>query len=111
MIANAGAGPRPIAQRSLTAENLATALRFCLTEGARMAAQARAQKMQGEDGVGCAVRSFYSHLPGPDIFCDAGTRRAAVWEYCHRGGTLKLSGVAAEILVDNAKIELASLKP
>jgi sterol 3beta-glucosyltransferase len=51
-----GAGPRPIAQKKLTAEELATAMTALATDQAmRLRAEELGRAIQGEDGVARAV--------------------------------------------------------
>lgn len=110
MIARAGAGPKPIPFKSLTAKNLTEAIQFCLTEEAERSAQSIAYNMSRENGVQTAVRSFYRHLPQPDLFCDIIPDQPAVWQYRRKNKTLKISGLAAEILMDHVKIDHKKLE-
>ncbi|KAI0378519.1 glycosyltransferase family 1 protein [Hypomontagnella monticulosa] len=104
MVASAGAGPRPIPQRLLTHENLADAIRFCLTDEALTAAKALSDKMRTECGVRNAADQFHAHLPVELLQCDIVKDRAAAWVYRKGKVQLKLSKVAAEILVENLRI-------
>jgi UDP:flavonoid glycosyltransferase YjiC (YdhE family) len=55
-VADLGAGPHPIPRRSLTAENLADALRQAVDDPLmRQTAQTLGQRIRAEDGVGNAV--------------------------------------------------------
>src|SRR5690349_11571181 len=98
MVAAAGAGPKPIHERKLTAENLADAIRFCLTPEAAVAAQGIAEKMSAEDGVETAVRSFHDNLPVESMRCSLLGDRPAVWKYKRGTASLNLSAAAAGIL-------------
>lgn len=110
MIAAAGAGPDPIPYRSLTSANLAEAIQYCLRPEAQIAAQSIAAGMSGEEGVKTAVASFYGNLPVSGMYCDLINDQPAVWEYQRRGKRLKLSGVAAEILISRLKVDRDKLK-
>ncbi|KAH6657053.1 hypothetical protein BKA67DRAFT_512878 [Truncatella angustata] len=104
MVAAAGAGPDPIPQRQLNEENLADAINFCLTPEASSAALVLAQKMQAESGVRTAVDMFHAQLPVTEMQCDILRDRAAAWRFKKGKLQLKLSKLAAEVLVENAKI-------
>lgn len=104
MVANAGAGPHPIPQRLLTHENLAAAMKFCLTRDALVAAEALGNKMRSESGVRNAVDQFHANLPVGELQCDILKDRAAAWRYKKGKIPLKLSKLAAEILVESLKV-------
>lgn len=63
MIEKAGAGPAPIPHKHLTAENLAQALEFAVSEPARAAAGVMGEKIRSESGEERGVASFHKHLP------------------------------------------------
>jgi len=63
MIANAGAGPKPIPSKSLDAVRLAEAIEFALSDDARAAAGEMGRIIRAEDGVKSGVESFHRHLP------------------------------------------------
>jgi hypothetical protein len=101
MVAAAGAGPEPIPHKQLDSKNLAEAISFCLSEEARAAAQTMAGRMQTENGVQEAVRSFHRHLEVDKLRCDLIPSRPAAWRLKKGKVRLKLSNMAAGILVDN----------
>ena len=70
MVAAAGAGPEPIPQKQLNAQNLSEAIQFCLTSEAATAAAKIAIRMKRESGVTTAVRSFHANLPLESLRCD-----------------------------------------
>ncbi|KAM0550288.1 hypothetical protein ACHAPJ_008958 [Fusarium lateritium] len=96
MVHAGGAGPAPIPFKSLNSENLAEAIRFCLTAEASTSAREIAHKMSSEAGVRRAVASFHANLPLSDMRCDMLPNSAAV---------------AAEVLVDNRRLSWKDLKP
>ena len=111
MVAATGAGPRPIPQRNLTAAKLADAIRDCLSDEASVAAKALADKMRHESGVRRAVASFHANLPLDAMRCDVFPSRPAAWT-CKKGGRqVKLSKAAAGVLVKEAALNWADLKP
>lgn len=72
--AKLGVGPMPIPRKKLTAGKLASAIRQLTTdEGIRQNAAALGEKIQGEDGVGNAVRLVGELLARDDsrLFVDS----------------------------------------
>ncbi|KAJ7700822.1 glycosyltransferase family 1 protein [Mycena rosella] len=107
MIHKAGAGPEPIPHKQLNIENLRDALKFAVSPAAKSAAKRMSEQIHQEDGVRRGVDSFYRHLPLLNMRCDLDPSRLAVWwstEYC-----LKLSALAAQVLVDAKLLEMSSL--
>ncbi|KAH8658577.1 hypothetical protein BGZ61DRAFT_465799 [Ilyonectria robusta] len=108
IVAAANAGPPPTPFKALNSDNLAAAIRFCLREDIRVSAQQIAMKMNQESGVRRAVQAFHAHLPIADLPCDILDDRPAVWTYKlkgRKGKHVKLSGMAAEILIDHLKVD------
>lgn len=110
MVAAAGAGPKPIPQKSVTVDNLEAAIRLCLSAEAQEAAQGISRRMRNESGVKAAVASFHANLPERTLECDIIKGRAAVWSYRKSGRTFRLSEVAAEILASHLRIDHRRLK-
>ncbi|KAJ5113421.1 hypothetical protein N7456_001955 [Penicillium angulare] len=110
MVARAGAGPKPIPYASLTIENLAAAITYCLTTEAKAAAEAISIKMRTESGVQAAVNSFHRHLPSDRMGCDLTRTQAAVLRYKKGNHTLKLSALAAQILIKHGKVEAKNIR-
>jgi hypothetical protein len=111
MVAAAGAGPKPIARKHLDVQNLTEAIRLCLTPEALAAAQGIALKIQAERGVKRAVESFHEQLQPVTLHCDLLHDQPAVWLYRKRGfRELKLSKLAAEVLIDYLRIDKKDLK-
>lgn len=110
MVYAGGAGPAPIPFKSLNSQNLATAIRFCLTPEATTAARQIADKMSSEAGVRRAVASFHANLPLNNMRCDVLPNSAAVWSFQRKGKQIKLSKVAAEILVEAGLVSWKNLK-
>ncbi|KAM0286889.1 hypothetical protein ACHAO9_008014 [Fusarium lateritium] len=111
MVHAGGAGPAPIPFKNLNSQNLADAIRFCLTPEASTAAHQIADKMSSEAGVRRAVASFHANLPLDKMRCDVLPNAAAVWLYEKKGKQTKLSRVAAEMLVEAGKMSWNNLKP
>ncbi|KAL0933945.1 uncharacterized protein CTRU02_210744 [Colletotrichum truncatum] len=105
MVARAGAGPPPIGHKSLDATNLAEAITFCLQEDTKSAAKQLAAKMSHEAGVPAAADSFHRHFPFEHASCNLLPNQPAAWTYKRGKTKLKLSKLAAEILIDHLKID------
>lgn len=110
MVAAAKAGPKPIPHKMLDANNLAQAIRYCLTPEAGTAAKAIAEKMRTESGVKKAVDSFHANLPLERMKCDILPDRPACWKIKKAKGSFKISALAAEVLVTEVGLERKSLK-
>ncbi|KAL2006865.1 hypothetical protein VTN00DRAFT_9533 [Thermoascus crustaceus] len=109
MVASTGAGPAPIPHKELTVDALTEGIRYCLSERAATAASAIAAKMDSEAGVHAAVCSFHRHLPIERLECDLCPGQPAVWSFSKNGTNIKLSKIAAEILVADGLIDKKSL--
>ncbi|KAM0490394.1 hypothetical protein ACHAP8_011611 [Fusarium lateritium] len=99
MVAKAGAGPFPIPHKELSVENLSEAIRYCLSDKAAAAAMLIAKKMESEVGVRAAVQSFHKNLPLERMRCDLIPTEPAVWSYSKSKRPIKLSKMAAEIIL------------
>ncbi|KFY40061.1 hypothetical protein V494_03672 [Pseudogymnoascus sp. VKM F-4513 (FW-928)] len=110
MVAAAGVGPDPIPHKMLTTENLGQAIKFCLSKDAVDAAKEVSARMYDESGVRTAVDSFHRNLPTETLSCDFFPQYAAVWETKVANKSLKLSKVAAEILISKHLVVAKDLK-
>jgi hypothetical protein len=108
MVATAGAGPSPIHHKSLNSQNLAEALTFCLLPTTLEAAQEISATMATEHGVEAAAHSFHANLPIDMMQCDILADRPATW--MHKKFSIKLSKLAAHILLDQGVIEPKDLR-
>lgn len=111
MVSTAGAGPDPIPQKDITVESLSEAIRFCLTPEALTAAGRIAVRIQSENGVQQAVRSFHEHMLSYNIRCDIFPDHPAAWIYKSKGKLVKMSKIAGEALVDSSLVTKRQLKP
>lgn len=110
MVHAAGAGPMPIPHKMLNSQNLAQAIRDCLTPGALAAARGMAEKMRQENGVRQAVDSFHANLPLDKMRCDIIPALPAAWSYKMGSQNLKLSKAAAEVLTDSRRVKWVHLE-
>lgn len=113
MVSKAKAGAHDcIPYKNLTAERLAEGIKQCLTEEARKNVQKIADSIAAEgDGALNAVRSFHRSLPlhgEESMRCDFLDNRAAAWKI--KNTNVKLSALAAEILVNKKKLKWNELR-
>ncbi|KAJ8110672.1 hypothetical protein OPT61_g6541 [Boeremia exigua] len=102
MIAEAGAGPRPIPHKMLSSQNLVDSIQFLLASETKSAAQSISSQMASEDGVKAAVQSFHANLPFEAIPCNIMHDLPSAWLY--KKAPIRLSKLAAQILIENGVI-------
>lgn len=103
IVARAGAGPRPIPYRELSADKLAAAIGTALDGATQRRAAEIGDQMQREDGVQNAVNSFHRHLDLDRLRCAVVPSKPAVWRVKH--SETALSTVAAAVLVDTGRLK------
>lgn len=113
MVAKAKAGAHEcIPYKKLTAEKLAEGIKQCLTDEARQNVQKIADSIAAEgDGALNAVRSFHRSLPlkgDNNMRCQILQNRCAAWRL--KNTTLRLSPLAAELLVEWKKVKWNELR-
>ncbi|KAH0361449.1 sterol glucosyltransferase, partial [Aureobasidium melanogenum] len=99
MVANSGAGSKPLPPRYMTVDTLAESIRFLLREETSLAAEVIAERMHREHGVQAAVNSFHRHLSLEAMQCDLIPDQPAVWTIKSGRRKVKISKLAAEIAV------------
>lgn len=112
MIGKAGAGPEAIPYKDLTMEKLAEGLKQLLTDDCAVEAQKIAKSIEEEgDGAHNAVKSFQRSLllhGDRSMRCSILEDRVAVWVL--KGTQLRLSALAANILVQQKKVAWKNLR-
>ncbi|CAE7013449.1 hypothetical protein PTNB85_00422 [Pyrenophora teres f. teres] len=113
MVSKAKAGAHEcIPYKKLTAERLAEGIKQCLTDDAKGNVKKIADSIAKEgDGALNAVRSFHRSLPlkgEGSMRCDFLDNRAAAWKI--KNTNVKLSALAAEILVEKKKLKWSELR-
>ena len=113
MVAEARAGAHEcIPYKKLTVERLAKGIKECLTEEAQKNVQKIADSIAKEgDGAENAVKSFHRSLPlagRHSMRCAILQDRVAIWQV--RKSSLRLSALAAQILVEKGKLKWTELK-
>ncbi|KAF4337198.1 sterol glucosyltransferase [Fusarium beomiforme] len=116
VVASNGAGPQPIAYKSISVDKLSSAIQFCLSPEAQSAANRIATQMREERGVEQAVNSFHRHLPVTDLTCDILPPRAARWQYVGKTSAknktqIRVSNEALRVLLDAKKVKLTDFEP
>ncbi|KAI3399376.1 hypothetical protein diail_7103 [Diaporthe ilicicola] len=112
MIGRAKAGPDPVPYKHLSADKLAEGIKYCLTEEAQEKAQGMARDIAREgDGAENACAFFHQHLTlsgKHSMKCSILEDKVAVWWM--RNTSLRLSALAADILVEKGYISWRKLK-
>lgn len=110
MIAAAGAGPHPIPYKLMTATNLSGAITFCFQSSVKSAAQDISARMSAEQGVQAAVQSFHANLPYEVLPCALFEHLPATWLYSNEKSEIRLSSLAAHILIEEGRIKQKDLR-
>lgn len=113
MVARAGAGAREATPyKHLSSDKIAEGIKQCLDPKAKEAAEKLAKSIEEEgDGAKNAVESFHRHLPMQgehSMRCSILPDRVAVWTL--KRSNLRLSALAAELLVEKNKITWKDLR-
>lgn len=103
VVSRAGAGPDPVPYKTLTAENLASAILQSLQPSILHTAGRIGRLQQTEDGVQGARASFHRHLRLDKLRCSICPDRPAVWWVQH--AHIKLSAFAASVLAEEGLID------
>ncbi len=108
MVAKAGAGPRPIPYKQLTADNLADAILEALKPTALQKAQDLGAKISSEKGSDVGAVSFHDKLDVESLRCALAPSRAAVWRV--KRTSIRLSALAATVLSNEGLLDFNTLK-
>ncbi|KAJ9658344.1 hypothetical protein H2198_003774 [Neophaeococcomyces mojaviensis] len=108
MINRAGAGPKPVPHKELTADNLAASIMECLKPESLQRAAELSEKIRQEDGNENGAASFHKQLNRHDLRCSICPGRIAVWRV--RRTEIRLSALAATVLGNAGLLEFEDLK-
>ncbi|ODH17073.1 hypothetical protein ACO22_06297 [Paracoccidioides brasiliensis] len=108
MVANAGAGPKPIPHKELTAANLAAAIIAALEPGAKCQAEELGTRIRHENGVAEGTKSFHKQLHINSLRCMLIPSRPAEWFVKHTN--IRLSSLAVTTLANEGILDLSDLK-
>lgn len=108
MTARAGAGPKHIPYKNLTADKLADAIKEALKPELLERAAELSQKIKQEAGCEAGAESFHRQLHLADLRCSLSPSRVAVWRV--NGTDIRLSALAATVLGNEGLLDLTDLR-
>jgi UDP:flavonoid glycosyltransferase YjiC (YdhE family) len=108
MINRAGAGPKPIPNKELNAENLAAAITEALKPETKARAEELGRSIGQERGADEGGKTFHQFLNFDEMRCSVAPSRIAVWRV--RRTKTRLSSLAAAVLVSEGLISYSDLK-
>ncbi|KAI9728526.1 MAG: hypothetical protein M1834_007664 [Cirrosporium novae-zelandiae] len=108
MVARAGAGPSPIPFKTLTAENLASAILEALKPSSLEKAGELATKISEEKGIEVGAQCFNNHLEVDSMRCMLAPSHLAVWRV--KRTQIRLSAFAAAVLGLEGLLSIDDLK-
>ena len=108
MVAKAGAGPKPIPSKQLTADNLAAGIMEALKPTTLTRAQELGSKISSEQGSDLGAKSFHDCLNVDSLRCALAPSRVAVWRV--KRTQLRLSAFAAATLGNEGLLDFNDLK-
>ena len=108
LVARAGAGPLPVPNKQLTADNLATAITEALKPATLQRAQELGIRINSEKGTDSGAVSFHKQLEIDTLRCLVAPSRAAVWRV--KRTTIRLSAFAATVLANEGILDFNNLK-
>jgi UDP:flavonoid glycosyltransferase YjiC (YdhE family) len=108
MVCRAGAGPAPIPNKRLTAENLAAAITEALQPGMTHRAVELGSIMKQEKGTETAALAFYHQLPLAQMHCALSPSHIAVWRVTKTN--IRLGAMAAALLCREKLLDFDDLK-
>ncbi|RDW61435.1 hypothetical protein BP5796_11327 [Coleophoma crateriformis] len=112
MVSNAGAGPKPIPHKELTAENLANAILDALKPETLERAKELGERIRKEDGCKTGALSFHAQLNIDKLRCQMAPSRVAVWLVRTNGSEtedIRLSAFAATVLGNRGILDVNQL--
>jgi hypothetical protein len=107
MIANSGAGPRPIPYSKQSAEKLASQIRQALHPDVKLRARNIQMKLREEQGCENGARHFHRMLNTENSQCMVTPERRAVWLL--RGKEIRLSVLVAAVLLERGVLRTDEL--
>ena len=113
MIARAGAGPKPIPFKELTAEGLANAILQALKPETLERARELGERIREEKGCESGAISFHKQMDVDKLRCLMTPNRAAVWRVKTNEkstGDIRLSAFAASVLGNEGVLDLNQLR-
>lgn len=108
IVHRAGAGPKAVPYKELTADKLSESIKEALQPDIRNRAQELSQKIKSEDGVATAADQFHKLQSVQTLACFVCPDRTAIWRV--RRTNIKLSAVAVAILSKHKRLQSRDVK-
>jgi UDP:flavonoid glycosyltransferase YjiC (YdhE family) len=108
MIARAGAGPKPVPYKDLTAEKLAVAIQEALRPESLERAAELSEKIRQEKGSEDGAKSFHNQLQVDSLRCLLYPKLPAVWRV--KRTDIHISALAATVLGNEGLLDFSDLK-
>jgi UDP:flavonoid glycosyltransferase YjiC (YdhE family) len=108
MTYRAGAGPKPVPYKVLTADKLAESILEALKPESLQRANELSMKIKSEKGTDAGAESFHKQLHLSDLRCSLAPKRAAVWRV--KRTDIRLSPLAAVVLSSEGLLDFSDLK-
>ncbi|KIW19765.1 hypothetical protein PV08_00339 [Exophiala spinifera] len=108
MTYRAGAGPKPVAYKVLTADKLAESIMEALKPESLNRAKELSMKIKSEKGTEAGAESFHKQLHLSDLRCSLAPTRTAVWRV--KRTDIRLSPLAAIVLGSEGLLDFSDLK-
>ncbi|MCJ1444108.1 MAG: hypothetical protein MMC23_004608 [Stictis urceolatum] len=108
MVFRAGAGPRPVPFKKLTADSLAACLETALRPESLEKARILGKKVEHEDGAAIGAQQFQDCLDVDSLRCFILPDRVAIWRIKHTA--VQLSGLAGSVLITSGTLARKNLE-
>jgi len=108
MVARAGAGPKPVPYKELTADLLAAAITDALKSGTLEKAKQMSDSIKHEKGTESGAEDFHRMLDVDKLRCILSPNRAAVWQL--KQNSVQLSAFAATVLGNQGLLDFNNLQ-
>lgn len=108
MVAKAGAGPKPIPHKQLTADNLAEAIEMALKPTTVARAKDMAKSINHEKGTEAGADSFHKQLDMDKLRCTLCPSHPAVWQV--KRTQIRLSPLAMTVLLQEKLLTMDDVK-
>lgn len=108
MIHKAGAGPEPVPFKKMTEDSLYNSIMTALGPEIQKNVKIMSEKIAGENGAETAAATFNSTVNIESMRCLLSPDRLAVWRL--KGTDIRLSSVAASLLVDEGFVDISQFK-
>lgn len=108
MLARAGAGPKPVPYKELTADILAASIEEAIQPAIVEKAKQMAESIKHENGSDTGANDFHGKLDVDSLRCRLVPNRVAVWRL--KRTEIRLSAFAATVLGNEGLLKFSDLK-